>query len=66
MVEDKIFKEALNFLKENYDTDWKQLSEQLPTVINKYKTELWSDLIIVIIDHLERKEKYYKEKQQGA
>ncbi len=56
--EKKFFDEALEFMGENYNTDWDKLGERLPQVCSKYSSPLWGKLILSVVEHLEAKAKY--------
>lgn len=58
--EREMFREALEWLDENYyDTDFDKLARELPTICLKYRgSGLWQSLIYAVLDHLEAKAKY--------
>ena len=64
MVEEKFFKEALDILKTYYnDTDWDKLTEDLVPIMQRYKSELWVDLVMIVVAHLTRKYNYESAKK---
>ncbi len=56
--EKKFFDEALQFMEENYDTDWESLGKKLPEICSRYSSPLWGNLILASLEHLEAKAKY--------
>ena len=58
--EREMFREALEWLDENYNnTDFDKLAQELPTMCQKYRgSGLWQSLIYAVLDHLEAKAKY--------
>lgn len=59
--------EAYQILEKYYDTtdeNWKSLSAELPTIMTRYKTPFWGNLVLAIVEHLNNKWKYEKNRRK--
>ena len=60
--EQEIFQTAFNFLERHYDDkDLELVAQELPTICSRFKgSGLYQNLIIAVVEHLEKKLNYEK------
>lgn len=57
--EQKMFSVAFDFLERHYnDKNLESVAQELPTICSKFSSGLYQNLIIAVVEHLEKKLKY--------
>lgn len=68
--ERKMLNELLDIFESYYkntsdDDTWSELANKLPEINGKYKTELWQDMCLAMVNHLERKRRFENGNKQS-